>query len=135
MKRFVRSTTNSNSQAGKRNVMSSKTVRGHRNKKSVMATKVYTDGFSSYTPWSGAVDTWENLEKYDKLDTLEAILDDIYYNSEIGEGVINETELNDLLWFQPEDVYEWVGLYYNPDTDEVSDEPFDDDDDEYEDEV
>ena len=101
-------------------VKSSVTV---KNKK-VTAAKVYSDGFSNYTPWSGAVDTWNNLEQYDKLDALEAFIDDAYYNSELGEGVINETELNDLLWFEPETVYEAVGLYYDDETGEVSDEPF-----------
>ena len=58
----------------------------------------------------------------------------MFYDESRGEGVIGETELNDLLWFEPEHIYEYVGLYYNPDTDEVSDEPFDEDDDEYDDE-
>lgn len=108
-------------------------VRASRNlhrKRAVTAAKVYTDGFGNYRPWSGAVDTWDNLEKFDRLDALESYIDDMYYNDEMGEGVINETELNDLLWFEPETVYEAVGLYYNDDTGEVSDEPFDEYDEE-----
>lgn len=97
-------------------------------KKPVTAAKLYTDGLGNYTPWSGAVDTWNILEQFDKLDALESYIDEVYYNDSMGEGIINETELNDLLWFEPETVYEAVGLYYNPDTDEVSDEPFDDED-------
>ena len=107
------------------------------NKKSVKrrpitAARITTD-FSNFKPWSGAVDTWNELEKWDKIDLLEQILDDTYYNEEAGEAVMSETELNDLLWFEPETVYEWVGLYYNDETGEVSDEPFDsdDEDDEY----
>lgn len=98
----------------------------------VTAARITTD-FSNFKPWSGAVDTWNELEKYDKIDLLEQILDDTYYNEEAGEAVMSETELNDLLWFEPESVYEWVGLYYNDETGEVSDEPFDsdDEDDEY----
>lgn len=96
-------------------------------RKPVTAASVYSNGFGSYTPWSGAKDTWDVLEQYDKLDALEAFIDDAYYNSDLGEGLIDETTLNDLLWFEPEYVFEAVGLYYNAETDEVSDEPFEDD--------
>ncbi len=117
MKRFkVRAT---------KNVKSSKKL----NRRPVTAARVYTDGFGSYTPWSGAKDTWDILEQFDRIDALESYIDEVYYDESAGEGVINETELNDLLWFEPETVYEAVGLYYNPDTDEVSDEPFEDEDD------
>lgn len=95
-----------------------------RGKRPIKAAKVYTDGFGNYAPWSGATQTWSILEQFDRLDELESWIDEIYYSEEMGEGVINETELNDLLWFEPETVYEAVGLYYNADTDEVSDEPF-----------
>lgn len=113
------STVNNRRSAG---IRASKNQTKHR---TVTAAKVYTDGFGNYTPWSGAKYTWDNLEKFDKLDELEAFIDEAYYNAELGEGVISEPELNDLLWFEPELVYEAVSLYYNPDTDEVSDEPFD----------
>lgn len=120
MKKFIRRST-------KDGVKSSRSVRG---KRKVMAAKVYRDGFTGYEPWSGAVDTWNNLEKYDKIDELERYIDEMYYNEELGEGVIDETGLNDLLWFEPEAVYEAVGLYYDSYHDRVSDEPFDDEDDE-----
>lgn len=110
--------------------MRSSAVRSSRNVKRngrVMAAKVYSDGFGNYRPWSGAVETWDNLEAFDRLDTLESYIDEAYYDDGVGEGLINETALNDLLWFEPEFVYEIVGLYYNADTGEVSDEPFDDD--------
>lgn len=60
--------------------------------------------FSQFEPWSGAVDTWKRLEAADKLDELEAILEDIY-----PDGV-DETMLNDILWFDNEWVYNAVGL-------------------------
>lgn len=107
-------------------------IKGSKNRikrKAVTAAKVCTNGFSNYTPWSGAKDTWDNLERFDKLDELESYIDEVYYNADFGEGLIKDTELNDLLWFEPETVYEAVGLYYNIDTDEVSDEPFDDEED------
>lgn len=101
-----------------------------RSKRNVTAASVTSSiGLSAFEPWSGAVDTWEKLEEFDKLGELEQYIDSEYYNDEAGEGVIDETALNDLLWFEPEFVYEMVGLYYDSQTGEVSDEPFDEDED------
>ena len=108
----------------RRPVKASKLRKG-KNRKAVTAAKL-TVSFDEFKPWSGAVDTWNNLMDFDKIDLLEQIIDDTYYNEEAGEAILSETELNDLLWFEPETVYEWVGLYYNDETGEVSDEPFDD---------
>ncbi len=59
-----------------------------------------------YEPWSGAVDTYERICKEGKLDLLEQILDDTYPDREM----ITDTELNDLLWFEADSVYEWLGM-------------------------
>lgn len=57
--------------------------------------------------WSGAETTaqriWEEKGR-EGFDQLEAILEDIYPDG------IDETELNDLLWFDAETVYEWLGI-------------------------
>lgn len=110
----------------KRAVKASKLRRG-RNRKAITAAKL-TISFDEFKPWSGAIDTWNTLMDYDKIGLLEQIIDDTYYDESAGEAILSETELNDLLWFEPETVYEWVGLYYNDETGEVSDEPFDNDD-------
>ena len=60
--------------------------------------------FSQFEPWSGGVDTWKRLEAADKLDELEWLLEDIYPDG------IDETALNDLLWFDDDWVYNAVGL-------------------------
>ena len=65
--------------------------------------KVYSN-LQSFKPWSGAVDTWEKIEDAGKIDELDALLEEIY-----PEG-LGETELNDLLWFEPEWVLEALGL-------------------------
>lgn len=72
-----------------------------------------------YKPWSGAISTWDKIEEAGKLDELEAVLEDVYPDG------IGMTELNDLLWFEPETVFEWLGL------DKEGNEPSDEDD-EYE---
>ena len=73
--------------------------------------KIITD-FSEYSPWSGAVDTYNKIEEAGLLGDLESALEDIY-----PEG-IDQTSLNDLLWFEPEYVLSLVGL-------ESEDEDFD----------
>lgn len=60
--------------------------------------------FNQFQPWSGAVDTWERLENADKLDVLEEVLEDLYPDG------IDETALNDILWFDDEWVFNAVGL-------------------------
>ncbi len=67
--------------------------------------RIYKDfDFDSFTPWSGAVKTYNRIATEGKGDALEAILDDIYPDG------MTETELNDLLWFEPETVFEWLGI-------------------------
>lgn len=60
--------------------------------------------FADFEPWSGAVDTWERIQEAGKIDDLENILD-----GEYSDG-IDETELNDLLWFEPETIYDWLDM-------------------------
>ena len=57
--------------------------------------------------WACAVDTanriWEEKGE-EGWNQLEAILENEYPDG------IDETELNDLLWFDAETVYEWLGI-------------------------
>ena len=55
--------------------------------------RIYTEGLGSYTPWSGAVDFYNEIVEEGKLEELEFALDELYPNG------LSETELNDLLWF------------------------------------
>lgn len=57
-----------------------------------------------FEPWSGAVNTYERLERNNKLNDLEWLLPELF------NGDVEETELNDLMWFEPNTVYELVGL-------------------------
>ena len=53
--------------------------------------------------WSGAVETVKYLTS-EELETLELILEDIY-----PEG-IDETTLNDLFWFNDDEIANWLGF-------------------------
>ena len=68
--------------------------------------------------WSGAETTaqriWEEKGR-EGFDQLEAILEDLYPDG------IDKTELNDLLWFDAETVYEWLGIGGGEDEEEEED--------------
>ena len=66
--------------------------------------KIIHEGLDKFIPWSGAVSTWEKIEEENKLDQLESTLEDLYPDG------LTETELNDLLWFDEDSVYEWLGI-------------------------
>lgn len=67
--------------------------------------KVYSEiSIASFEAWSGAVDTLNRVIENGKADTLEAILEDLYPDG------MNETQLNDILWFEPDWVFEMCGI-------------------------
>ena len=58
----------------------------------------------NFKAWSGAVDTLNKLIELDKCDDLEFILEDEYPNG------LTDTQLNDLLWFDKDWIYEILGI-------------------------
>lgn len=68
-----------------------------------MALKI-TTGIENFKPWSGAISTWNEIEEANKVDELEYLLEDLY-----PEG-IDEGQLNDLLWFESDWIYESLGI-------------------------
>ena len=67
-------------------------------------TITYDLDLNSFNAWSGAVDTLDRIQREGKCEELENILEDLYPDG------MTETELNDLLWFDSESVYEWLGI-------------------------
>lgn len=64
----------------------------------------YELDLENFETWSGAVETLDRIKREGLCEQLEAILDDTF-----PEGM-SETELNDLLRFDDEMVFEWLGL-------------------------
>ena len=56
--------------------------------------------------WSGAEDVMQRIIDEDKEETFFAILSDLHCD----EDGIDLTEINDLLRFESEQVYEWCGI-------------------------
>lgn len=64
----------------------------------------YELDLNSFKAWSDAVDTLDRIQREGKCEELENILEDLYPDG------MTEAELNDLLWFDSEAVYEWLGI-------------------------
>ena len=58
----------------------------------------------NFKAWSGAKDTLNKLIELDKCEDLEFILDDLYPDG------LTETQLNDILWFDDEWIFEILGI-------------------------
>ena len=67
-------------------------------------TITYELDLNNFQAWSGAKDTLDRIQREGKCSLLEQILEDTYPDG------MTETELNDLLWFDSESVYEWLGI-------------------------
>lgn len=83
-----------------------------------MSLKIICD-LSDYSAWQGAVDTWQKIQDEDKVDDLERYLEELYPDG------LTMTELNDILWFDGEQVLEDLGI-----KDEDEDEEDEDSDEE-----
>ena len=64
----------------------------------------YELDLNTFKAWSGAVDTLNRIKQEDKCSELESILEDLY-----PEGM-TETQLNDLLWFEPDYIYDLLDI-------------------------
>lgn len=72
---------------------------------------------SDFTPWSGAVSTWETIWNAGQIDDLESYLEEFY-----GESEIDETTLNDLLWFDGDSILTALGIDDNSEYGETAEE-------------
>lgn len=61
-------------------------------------------GLSNFEAWSGATDTLKKIKEADKLNELEQLLEEGYPDG------IDETHLNDLLWFESDWLFECLGI-------------------------
>lgn len=67
--------------------------------------KIYSEtSLENFEAWGDAIDTLDKVKEARKCDELEAILEDLYPDG------MSETELNDLLRFEPKTVFDWLGI-------------------------
>lgn len=55
-------------------------------------------------PWAGAKATWEKIVEEKKVDEFFALMEELYPTG------IREVELNDILWFDSDWLYETLGV-------------------------
>ena len=67
--------------------------------------KVYSEiTLRNFDAWSGAVDTKNAILEADKGEEFDQLIEELYPDG------IDETLLNDILWFEPEWVFESLGI-------------------------
>lgn len=67
--------------------------------------------------WSGAVDTLEDIEKADKEEELMELLEQVFFDE-----IPTDTEVNDYLWFERDEIYSNLGLNANGGLEEEEEE-------------
>ena len=67
--------------------------------------------------WSGAVDTLEDIEKADKEEELMELLEQVFFDE-----IPTDTEVNDYLWFERDEIYSRLGLKENGELEEEEEE-------------
>jgi len=72
----------------------------------------YELDLARFEAWSGAVYTLDRIREEGKCEELEYMLEELYPNG------LTETQLNDLLWFEREWLYESLGISDEEDEDE-----------------
>lgn len=55
--------------------------------------------------WSGAVDTMQRIEEEQKQDSLMSLLNEVFFERQPDMG-----DVNDYLWFESDDIYEYLGI-------------------------
>ena len=55
--------------------------------------------------WSGAKDTITEVRKANKMDELQAYIEDVFFKE-----VPTATQLNDYVWFNSEDIFNAIGI-------------------------
>lgn len=72
----------------------------------------YELDLATFKAWSGAVSTLDRIREEDKCEEMEELLDELYPDG------MSETELNDLLRFDSDWVFETLGISDEDEEDE-----------------
>lgn len=75
----------------------------------------YDLDLETFEPWAGAVDTLERIKEENKLMELENLLEELYPDG------LEETKLNDILWFEEDFLFSNLGISTEEEEDEEED--------------
>lgn len=80
--------------------------------------RIYTEtSMEDFEAWSGAIETLERIKEEGKCDQLERLLEDI----EPEEGW-KDVDINDLLWFESDWIFESLGITEEDEEEEEEEE-------------
>ena len=66
------------------------------------------ENLKDFKAWSGGLDTLKDLYEYDAVDKAEEYINMIFaYDEELP----TEAEINDILWFERDEIYRYCGIY------------------------
>ena len=66
-----------------------------------------------FNAWSGAINTKEIIIEKNKADEFNDLIDDIYPDG------LTETQLNDILWFETDWIFEILGIEEEEEEEEI----------------
>lgn len=71
---------------------------------------IYTveESLADFEAWSGGKVTLDDLIEYDVVGVAEEYIDILLANS---EELPTQTEINDILWFERDEIYRYCGIY------------------------
>lgn len=76
----------------------------------------------NFKAWSGGEDTLDTLLEHGVVDGAEEYIEMIFADR---EELPTDTEINDILWFERDEIYRYCGIYnavYNEDDEEEDEE-------------
>lgn len=76
----------------------------------------YELNLDNFEAWSGAKDTLARVQEHGQIEELEALLEELYPDG------MTDTQLNDFLWFEPEYIYNYLGIKTEAELDEEIEE-------------
>lgn len=71
---------------------------------------------ADFDAWSGAKDTKETILNNNKGEEFDSLIEDLYPNG------LSETQLNDILWFESDWIFEQLGISENDEETEEENE-------------
>lgn len=80
------------------------------------------ESLQDFKAWSGGKDTLDDLWAHDVVDKAEEYIDMVTAD---GAELPTQTQINDILWFERDEIYRYCGIYnavYNEDDEEEEEE-------------
>ena len=66
----------------------------------------------NFDAWSGAIDTQKKIVDTNNVENFDSYIEELYPDG------LTDTHLNDILWFDSENVFEYLGISEDEETDE-----------------